>query len=131
MKRRTDFLWLVIALAVLVGALAAFPLMAQQATQSPSQAMAQSAQAQDPQDQQQEPGQSQARPGRRESQAQSQDDVQTFTGTMVKTGDRYMLQEANNGKSYDIDNQEAKKYQAMQVTIRGTLDPDGKTIHVK
>src|ERR1700689_4628526 len=43
-----------------------------------------------------------------DSQAQpttSTSDSQTFTGTIVKSGDKYMLQDAASGKSYDIDHQ--------------------------
>jgi hypothetical protein len=60
-----------------------------------------------------------------------QTDGKTFAGTIVKSGDKWMLQDAA-GTSYDIDRQDlAKKYEGKQVRINGTLDPDGKTIHVK
>ncbi|HMH05856.1 MAG TPA: DUF5818 domain-containing protein [Terriglobales bacterium] len=67
-----------------------------------------------------------------DSQAQSQQPQgQTFAGTIVKAGDKYVLQDAS-GTSYDIDRQDlAKKYEGQKVRINGTLDPDGKTIHVK
>ena len=133
--RKTYSLWFVIALAVLVGALAAVPLMAQGRGQSANQPTAQSSQAPD----QQQPGQQAPEPGTPPARSQQPDtqagsqrgQVQTFTGTIVKTGDRYMLQD-DSGKTYDIDNQEAaKKHEGKQVTVKGTLDPDGKTIHVK
>ena len=51
---------------------------------------------------------------------------------ITKVGDKYMLQDSANSTSYDIDQQElAKKYEGQKVRIKGTLDPDGKTIHVK
>jgi len=54
-----------------------------------------------------------------------------FSGTIVKAGDKLVLQDAG-GTAYDIDRQDlAKKYEGKQVRINGTLDPDGKTIHVK
>ena len=60
-----------------------------------------------------------------------QTDGKTFAGTIVKSGDKWMLQDAA-GTSYDIDRQDlARKYEGKQVRINGTLDPDGKTIHVK
>lgn len=70
-----------------------------------------------------------------DSQAQSQSAPasggQVFTGTVTKSGDKYVLQTAD-GMSYDVDDQAAlKKYEGKQVRINGTLDPDGKTIHVK
>ena len=43
----------------------------------------------------------------------------------------FTLQDAS-GKTYEVDRQEElKKYEGKQVRIKGTLDPDGKTIHVK
>ena len=67
-----------------------------------------------------------------DAQAQSAaGDGQSFSGTVAKSGDKYVLQDAS-GKTYDVDRQEElKKYEGKQVRIKGTLDPDGKTIHVK
>jgi hypothetical protein len=56
---------------------------------------------------------------------------QIFAGTVKKTGDKYILQDAS-GTSYDVDRQDLiKKYDGQKVRINGALDPDGKTIHVK
>jgi len=56
---------------------------------------------------------------------------QTFTGTITKMDDRYVLKDAD-GRTYDIDNQEAaKKFEGKIVNIHGTLDPNGKMIHVQ
>ncbi len=42
-----------------------------------------------------------------------------------------MLQD-DSDQSYDIDRQDlAKPHEGQRVRISGTLDPDGKTIHVK
>lgn len=58
-------------------------------------------------------------------------DGQNFSGTVVKLGDKYVLQDAT-GTSYDIDNQdEAKKFEGKKVKIHGKLDANGKTIHVQ
>jgi uncharacterized protein YdeI (BOF family) len=67
------------------------------------------------------------------AQAQPQDtQAQTFTGTVVKSGDRYMLQDADAGVTYDIDRQDlAQPHQGKKVRIQGVLDPNGKLIHVK
>jgi uncharacterized protein YdeI (BOF family) len=67
-----------------------------------------------------------------DSQAQSQQtQVQTFAGTIVKVGDKYVLQDAS-GTSFDVDRQDlVKPHEGKKVRINGTLDPDGKTIHVK
>jgi uncharacterized protein YdeI (BOF family) len=56
---------------------------------------------------------------------------QVFAGTIMKSGDKYVLQDAS-GTSYDVDRQDlVKKYEGQKVRINGTLDQDGKTIHVK
>lgn len=68
------------------------------------------------------------------SQAQSSDPsgTQTFTGTIVKQGDKYVLQDAASGTTYDIDHQdEVKKFEGKKVRVHGTLDSSGKMIHVQ
>lgn len=86
------------------------------------------AQQSDPQ-QSQPPSQQQAPP---DAQSQSQQaQAQTFAGTIMKSGDKYVLQDAS-GTNYDIDRQDlVKSHEGKKVRINGTLDPDGKTIHVK
>jgi uncharacterized protein YdeI (BOF family) len=65
------------------------------------------------------------------SESQDQSQTQTFAGTIAKAGDKYVLQDAS-GTSYDIDRQDlVKSHEGKKVRISGTLDPDGKTIHVK
>jgi uncharacterized protein YdeI (BOF family) len=123
MKKRTQSLWILGALAT---ALASAPLFAQQSdTKSPNSPSSQQ--------QQQDPGQAQppANQNGNDSQAQSSDKTQTFSGTIVKSGSKYVLQDAS-GKTYDIDRQDGlKEYEGKQVRVTGTLDPDGKTIHMK
>jgi hypothetical protein len=69
------------------------------------------------------------------SAPQSQTDAsggQTFTGTVVKQGDKYVLQDAASGTIYDIDHQdEVKKFDGKKVRVHGTLDASGKMIHVQ
>src|SRR5262249_8480098 len=88
-----------------------------------------------------EPGQQpQAQPGQTPDSAGQPPDSkaqsagaggQTFVGTVTKSGDKYVLQDAS-GTTYNIDNQDAaKKFEGKKVKIQGTLDPDGKTIHVQ
>jgi hypothetical protein len=56
--------------------------------------------------------------------------VETFAGTIMKSGDKYALQDAS-ATNYDIDRQDlVKSHQGKKVLINGTLDPDDKTIHV-
>lgn len=55
-----------------------------------------------------------------------------FVGTVVKQGDKYVLQDAASGATYDIDHQdEVKKFEGKRVRVKGTLDPSTKTIHVQ
>ena len=57
--------------------------------------------------------------------------AQTFTGTVVKSGEKFMLQDSS-GTSYDVDKQDAlKSLEGKKVNIHGTLDPNGKLIHVQ
>ena len=118
MKRPIQSLWMAGALALSFFTEQVF------AQQSDSQSSQQPPSQQQPN---QQPGQQS--PG---AQGSQQSDVQVFTGVITKVGDKYMLQDSANGTSYDIDQQElAKKYEGQKVRIKGTLDPDGKTIHVK
>ena len=84
--------------------------------------------------QQQQPGQTpdpSAQPAP-DSQAQSQQTgVQVFTGTIMKSGDKYVFQDSN-GATYDIDAQEqVKQFEGKKVRVHGTLDPSTKMIHVQ
>ena len=57
--------------------------------------------------------------------------AQTFTGTIVKSGDKFVLQDTATGKTYDIDHQDiVGQHVGRKVRVTGTLDPDGKTIHI-
>lgn len=100
-------------------------LHAQQTSpQSPSQPSEQQPQAQPP-----------AQSGQQAPSAQDPaqgTQSQTFTGTVVKSGDRYMLQDTDSGVTYDIDRQDlAKPHEGKKVRVQGVLDPNGKLIHVK
>ena len=58
-------------------------------------------------------------------------DSQTFAGTVVKQGDKYVLKD-EAGHTYDIDHQdEVKKFEGKRVKVQGTLDATGKKIMVK
>jgi uncharacterized protein YdeI (BOF family) len=55
-----------------------------------------------------------------------------FVGTVVKQGDKYVFQDAATGTTYDIDHQDdVKKFDGKRVRVHGTLDADGKIIHVQ
>jgi cytoskeletal protein RodZ len=57
--------------------------------------------------------------------------TQTFSGTVTKQGDKYVLKD-DSGKTYDIDHQdEVKKFDGKRVRVQGTLDPATNKIMVK
>jgi uncharacterized protein YdeI (BOF family) len=65
-------------------------------------------------------------------QAAPASDSQTFTGTIVKSGDKYVLQDTASNTTYDIDHQDQlKQYEGKKVRVHGTLDPSGKMIHLQ
>jgi uncharacterized protein YdeI (BOF family) len=57
--------------------------------------------------------------------------VQTFSGNVVKSGDKFVLQD-ESGTTYDTDHQdEMAKFEGKRVKVHGTLDASGKMIHVQ
>jgi hypothetical protein len=56
--------------------------------------------------------------------------AQTFTGTIVKDGSRYMLKVSSNDIYHLDDQQKAKQYEGKQVKIEGTLDANGNSLHI-
>jgi hypothetical protein len=74
---------------------------------------------------------SQSAPDSSSQTSASAGEGQSFSGTIVKSGDKFMLQDADTGKSYDIDHQEqVKQYEGKKVRVHGTLDANNK-IHVQ
>jgi uncharacterized protein YdeI (BOF family) len=81
---------------------------------------------------QQQPGQTPDQSAQPAPDSQAQSGVQVFTGTIVKTGDKYMFQDAGSGATYNIDAQDqVKQFEGKKVRVHGTLDPSTKTIHVQ
>ena len=63
--------------------------------------------------------------------SQSRSQMQSFTGTVVKTSDGWMLQDETGKTSYKLDNEKmAKKYEGKSVKVTGTLDSSTNTIHI-
>lgn len=130
MRKHTRVFWILAAASLIleVGSLS-FQLHAQQTppssqSQQPPSAQQPSQQSPTPQQPEQQTPSSQA--------GQSQGGAQTFTGTIVKSGDKYVLQDANSGTTYDIDHQDlVSQHVGRRVKVNGTLDPDGKTIHLQ
>lgn len=122
--------FLTVSLTVLFGLLLSVTVFAQQTPPAAAQPSPQQPDASQPQT----PDQAQPAQAPATGAASSQDTskAQVFSGTIVKVGDRYVLQDSASGKSYDIDNQDvAKQHEGKRVQIQGTLDPDGKTIHLQ
>jgi hypothetical protein len=83
---------------------------------------------------QQEPGPGQPREAESSSndaQSEPSDKGQMFIGRVVNSGETFVLRHAS-GKIYDVDHpEELKQYESQQVRVKGTLDPDGKTIQMR
>jgi uncharacterized protein YdeI (BOF family) len=130
-KRQTDSTQLFALLLLVCGMmLMSAQLFGQHAAQQqyPTQQSSQEpAQQQQPR---QPPDQSGQAP---DSQAPSQQPgVQVFTGTILKSGDKYVFQDSASNTTYDIDHQdEVKQYEGKKVRVHGTLDSNGKMIHVQ
>ncbi|MGO8934299.1 MAG: DUF5818 domain-containing protein [Terracidiphilus sp.] len=87
-----------------------------------------SALAQDQAQPQQQPDQAQpSQPQPDKSQAQAA----TFTGTVVKNGDKFALRDSS-GAVYTLDDAErAKPFEGKTVKVTGELDEQAKVIHVE
>ena len=65
------------------------------------------------------------------SAMQDQGKAQTFSGTIVKAGDAYVLRDSS-GATYRLDDSaKAAQFEGKQVKVTGTLDSETKTIHVQ
>ena len=126
-KKKTNSLQCLTVFVLLFGMLAfGVQLFAQQTAPS----------SQDPTQQQprQQPGQAPDQPAQQapDAQSQSQPGSQTFTGVIVKAGDKYVLQDTEAGSTYDVDHQDqVKQFEGKKVRIHGTLDPSSKMIHIQ
>jgi hypothetical protein len=65
-------------------------------------------------------------------QTQAQPEAKTFTGIILKNGDNFVLNDSATKSQYTLDNAgKAKPYEGKKVKVTGTLDVDGKLIHVE
>jgi len=56
---------------------------------------------------------------------------QSFTGTIVKSGGKFVLQ-ADHGSTYDLDHQEdVRSFEGKKVSLQGRLEPKTKLIHLE
>jgi len=136
MKNRIQSLWYLGALVLFLSV--GISLNAQQTTpQSQSQSNEQQSDQAAPPAQTQQPAQQQAPPDRAappDSQAQTAPTAegQSFTGTIVKSGDKYVFQDATSGNTYDIDHQaDVQKFEGKRVKVHGTLDAANHMIHIQ
>ena len=61
---------------------------------------------------------------------QDQSKATTFTGTIVKDGENYVLRDSSGG-IYKLDNStQAQTFEGKTVKVTGKLDADSKMIHV-
>jgi hemolysin activation/secretion protein len=97
--------------------------------------------AQTQQQQQQQPDQAQPQPQQQPDQAQPQPQEQpgqgqapaasTFTGTVVKNGEQYMLRDSS-GQVFGLDDSsKAQPFEGKTVKVTGELDQQAKVIHVE
>jgi hypothetical protein len=84
-----------------------------------------------PQAPQQAPDAQKPASGSQQDDMQKQNAAQSFMGTVVKAGDKYVLKTADS-TTYQLDDQDrAKTYEGKQVQVTGTLDAKSGTIHVQ
>jgi hypothetical protein len=66
-----------------------------------------------------------------QDEMQKQPAAQSFTGMIVRSGNMYVLQTADN-VTYQLDDQErAKEYEGKQVQVTGSLDKSANMIKVR
>src|ERR1700731_1568350 len=65
-------------------------------------------------------------------QQQSEQQSKTFSGTITKNGDSFVLNDAANKASYALDDaQKASRYEGKKVKVTGTVDVASNTIHIE
>ena len=67
-----------------------------------------------------------------QDQTPAQPQVKTFTGTIAKSGEQFILQDDSSKSSYQLDDQtSAGKFAGKRVKITGVLDASNNTIRVQ
>jgi len=126
MKKKIQSLWFLSALVVFLSV--GISLNAQDSTPQTKTPDAQS----QPAPPSQAPDAGKSAPSDSQAPSASSAATQSFTGTILKSGDKYMFQDADTGNTYDIDHQnEVQKFEGKKVKVHGTLDASTKTIHVQ
>jgi uncharacterized protein YdeI (BOF family) len=72
----------------------------------------------------------QASPDQSSMPSQDQSKATTFTGTIVKDGENYVLRDSSGGIYKLDDSTRAQSFEGKTVKVTGKLDADSKMIHV-
>ena len=65
-------------------------------------------------------------------QTQAQPEAKTFTGTVLKSGDSFVLSDSVAKSRYILDDQDkVRRYEGKHVKVTGTIDVASNTIHVE
>jgi uncharacterized protein YdeI (BOF family) len=71
-------------------------------------------------------------PATAQNQSNPQQQIQTFTGMITKTGDQFVFSDEATNSSYQLDDQKtASKFAGKKVKVTGTLDASNNTIRVQ
>ena len=66
------------------------------------------------------------------SQTQAHSEAKTFAGTILKSGENFVLSESGTKSRYLLDNQDkARPYEGKNVKITGTIDGASNLIHIE
>jgi hypothetical protein len=66
------------------------------------------------------------------AQQESKQQTKTFSGTVIKNGDNFVLTDGASKLSYVLDDpQKASPYEGKRVKVTGTVDIASNTIHVE
>ena len=67
-----------------------------------------------------------------QNQSNPQPKVQTFTGTIMKSGDQFLFSDDSSKASYQLDDQKtASRFDGQKVRVTGTLDAANNLIRVQ
>jgi hypothetical protein len=66
------------------------------------------------------------------TQTQAQPEAKTYSGTILKSGENFVLSESGTESMYLLDNQDmARPYEGKNVKITGTIDGANNLIHIE
>src|SRR5260221_2647519 len=66
------------------------------------------------------------------SEFQTQTETETFFGTILRNGDKFVLSDSATRSKYTLDNPKmASRYEGISVKVTGSLDTTSNLIHVE